>query len=116
MPMVEIDEQSLETDTAYRFQFLAEFIGFSDDDVAAIHAAVGHIAPLIPKLVDQTYERLLSFDATARHFVPRQHGYDGPLPDSIESLSINHAQIQLDRKSTRLNSSHTDISRMPSSA
>ena len=29
---------------------------------------------------------------------------------------INAMLIQIDRKSTRLNSSHTDISRMPSSA
>ena len=32
------------------------------------------------------------------------------------TLSIKQKIIALDRKSTRLNSSHTDISRMPSSA
>ena len=40
-------------------------------------------------------------------------------PDSLapflEKISQDHS-IPLDRKSTRLNSSHTDISRMPSSA
>ena len=30
--------------------------------------------------------------------------------------SLEHAETAIDRKSTRLNSSHTDISRMPSSA
>ena len=35
--------------------------------------------------------------------------------DSL-GLSIKAAQTDADRKSTRLNSSHTDISRMPSSA
>ena len=34
------------------------------------------------------------------------------LPEIIKSV----AQLMIDRKSTRLNSSHTDISRMPSSA
>ena len=36
--------------------------------------------------------------------------------DSHSGISKNHAYLLRDRKSTRLNSSHTDISRMPSSA
>ena len=40
-----------------------------------------------------------------------------PYADKIRSYSKpGESQIILDRKSTRLNSSHTDISRMPSSA
>jgi hypothetical protein len=89
-----IDEAQLENDLEYRFEYVAEFIGFDDDDAAAINAAAGHLAPLIPALVDATYAKLLSYDATARHFVPRQHGYDGPVPNSVESLSLDHAQIQ----------------------
>ena len=38
------------------------------------------------------------------------------LPDTITSLLTSTARAFPDRKSTRLNSSHTDISRMPSSA
>ena len=43
--------------------------------------------------------------------------YDDSRPDIQDEYSVYHAEkfIQ-DRKSTRLNSSHTDISRMPSSA
>ena len=41
-----------------------------------------------------------------------QRGFD---PNTIEPERLDTALI-LDRKSTRLNSSHTDISRMPSSA
>ena len=40
-------------------------------------------------------------------------GYE---PQLMESLYIGCVSHSLDRKSTRLNSSHTDISRMPSSA
>ena len=40
-----------------------------------------------------------------------REGADKPL-----SINIKRAIIRVDRKSTRLNSSHTDISRMPSSA
>lgn len=96
--MKQIDEARLESDLEYRYQYLAEFIGFTEDDVAAIHASAGHLAPLIPTLVEKTYENLLAFDATARHFVPRQHGYDGPVPESLESLTTSHAQIQFRRE------------------
>ena len=42
-------------------------------------------------------------------------------PDNLRRIKVSVPQItgneiSLDRKSTRLNSSHTDISRMPSSA
>jgi len=92
--MKHIDEAILEDDVNYRFQFVADFIGFDAEDVKAIHAAAGYLAPLIPSIVDQTYERLLAYDATARHFVPRQHGYEGPVPSSLESLRTDHPQIQ----------------------
>jgi len=92
--MKHVDEASLENDAHYRYKYVAEFTGFNDEDVKAIHGAAGHLAPLLPSIVDQTYEKLLAYDATARHFVPRQHGYDGPLPDLLESLSADHPQIQ----------------------
>ena len=38
------------------------------------------------------------------------------IPDFISYTFAVHNGHKLDRKSTRLNSSHTDISRMPSSA
>ena len=35
---------------------------------------------------------------------------------AVEEVRRLHGEVFVDRKSTRLNSSHTDISRMPSSA
>jgi len=92
--MKHIDEETLEKDVNYRYQYVAEFTGFDEQDVKAIHGAAGHLAPLIPSIVERTYERLLAYDATARHFIPRQHGYEGPLPESLESLGAGHPQIQ----------------------
>lgn len=43
MTLARIDEARLETDTPYRFGYVADFMGFGPDDVAAIHAA----APLL---------------------------------------------------------------------
>lgn len=92
--MKRIDEQRLEEDVAYRVGYVAEFMGFGEDDIAAIHGAAGHLAPLVPVLVDAVYDKLFSYDATKRHFVPRQSGYEGPVPDSLEELSQEHAMIQ----------------------
>jgi hypothetical protein len=92
--MKTVDEARLETDLEYRYDFLTEFIGFDSTDAAAIHASAGYIAPQIPRLVDQTYEKLLAYDATARHFLPRQHGYDGDTPESLAELSQNDPQIK----------------------
>ena len=92
--MNRIDEARLESDLAYRFGYLTEFIGFGADDIAAIHGAAAHLAPLVPALVDAVYDKLFSYDATKRHFVPRQFGYDGPAPEGLESLTQDHEQIQ----------------------
>ena len=40
------------------------------------------------------YDKLFGYTATKRHFVPRQAGYEGPVPDSAETLSMDHEQIQ----------------------
>lgn len=92
--MKRIDENRLESDLGYRFGYLTEFVGFGADDIAAIHGAAQHLAPLVPGLVDAVYDKLFSYDATKRHFVPRQSGYDGPLPEGIDSLEQTHEMIQ----------------------
>jgi hypothetical protein len=88
-----IDEPRLESDLGYRFNYLARFIGFGPDDVAAVHSAAPLLAPLVPGLVDAVYEKLNAYDATWRHFVPRQHGYDGPAPATLDTLTMDHPQI-----------------------
>lgn len=92
--MQTIDEQRLETDPQYRYEYLADFIGFGPDDVKLIQASAPHLGPRIPQLVDNTYQKLLGYDATARHFVPRQHGYEGNTPSTLDALTADHPQIQ----------------------
>jgi hypothetical protein len=88
-----IDEPRLETDLGYRFNYLAEFMEFSDDDIAAIHAAAPVLAPRVPGLVDAVYVKLFKYDATKRHFIPPQHGYNGDLAEDVESLSLDDEVI-----------------------
>ena len=92
--MKHIDEQRLEEDVAYRVGYVSEFMGFGADDVAAIQGAAGHLAPLVPVLVDAVYDKLFNYDSTKRHFVPRQSGYAGPVPVSLEELTQDHEMIQ----------------------
>lgn len=92
--MQHIDEPRLETDLGYRFDYLAKFIGFNADDVTAIHASAPLLAPIVAALVDAVYEKLSSFDATWRHFVPQQANYQGDLPADLSALTMDHPQIQ----------------------
>ena len=92
--MKHIDEERLEEDVAYRAGYVSEFMGFQQEDIAAIHAAAGHLAPVVPALVDAVYDKLFSYDATKRHFVPRQSGYEGAVPVDIDNLKQEHEMIQ----------------------
>jgi hypothetical protein len=92
--MQRIDEARLENDLAYRFHYLAEFVGFGPADVKTIHAAAVAIAPLVPTLVDAVYTKLHTYDATWRHFLPRQSGYEGPVPKSLEEVTPDHEMIK----------------------
>lgn len=89
-----IDESQLESNLSYRFQYLAEFIGFDSNDAATVQASGPFLGPLIPQIVDTTYDKLLRYDATTRHFVPRQSGFQGAIPGSLEGVTSNHPQIQ----------------------
>ena len=92
--MKQIDENRLEADLGYRFQYLAEFMGFGVEDVATIHAAAPALAPIVPTLVDAVYAKLYSYDATWRHFLPRQSGYEGAVPKTLEEVTPDHEMIR----------------------
>ena len=91
--MQKIDEARLESDLSYRFGYLAEFMQFDSEDIAAIHGAASLLAPVVPALVDAVYDKLFTYDATWRHFVPRQHGYEGELADDVEALTMDDQVI-----------------------
>lgn len=92
--MKTIDEPRLESDLGYRFAYLAEFVGFGEADILAIHGAAPVLGPIVPALVDAVYAKLQGYDATWRHFVPRQSGYEGAVPDSVETLAMDDEQIR----------------------
>src|SRR5262245_22322272 len=67
---------------------------FTPEDVAAVHAAAGALAPLVTGLGDAVYAKLYTYTATWRHFVPRQFGYEGDVPVDIAHLTPDHPQIK----------------------
>ena len=89
-PVRRIDEARLENDLGC----VAEFMGFGPEDVAAIHGAAPHLAPLVPALVDAVYDKLFGCDAAKRRFVPQQSGYEGETPADLDALTRDHEQIQ----------------------
>src|ERR1700748_1704054 len=92
--MKKIDEAKLESDLGYRFQYLSEFMGFGEDDINTILGAKALLAPLVPALVDAVYDKLVTYDATWRHFVPKQSGYQGPTATSVADLAMDHSTIK----------------------
>jgi hypothetical protein len=92
--MRRIDEPRLEFDLEYRFQYLTDFMNFTDDDITVIQQTASWLGGLVPNLVDAVYEKLFSYDATKRHFVPRQSGYEGKLPTNMEEVTHTHEMIQ----------------------
>ncbi len=92
--MTHIDEDRLESDLGYRFNYVSKFMGFGADDIAAIHASAAVLAPVVPALVNAVYDQLQKYDATWRHFVPRQFGYEGAVPKSVEELTQDHEMIR----------------------
>ena len=92
--MIQVNEQRLESDLGYRFRYLSEFVGFGAEDIAAIHAAASALAPVVPALVNAVYEQLCRYDATWRHFLPRQTGYEGVVPKTLEEVAQDHEMIR----------------------
>lgn len=90
--MEKLDEQRLELDLAYRYEFLKNFVGFDDEDVAAIRKVLAELAAQVPEIIQEQYRKLLAYDATARHFVEPQRGCTAPLPESLADLSAEHGQ------------------------
>ena len=93
-----IDEPRLESDLGYRFEYLTDFMEFSSEDIETIHGAAEALAPLVPSLVDAVYDKLFQYDATKRHFVSRQSGYEGEVPENLNELLLDHEQIKFPKE------------------
>ena len=81
---------------------------------AALPGVSGWVLMLISFLLACTVTSLLNYTIEKLAYKPLRHA--PRLAPLITAIGVSILLQTLDRKSTRLNSSHTDISRMPSSA
>jgi hypothetical protein len=54
-----------------RIAYLSSFLSLTPSDTEALLAAKPLVAPLIPTILDAVYTKLLSYDITAKAFVPK---------------------------------------------
>jgi hypothetical protein len=88
-----IDEARLESDTVYRFEFMAEFGGVTADDLQAIQDSATVLGPVVGQLVDAVYEKLFGYDCTKRHFVKAAAAYTGKPESAIDDFTLQNEYI-----------------------
>ena len=78
-----------------RLSYTTSFLSFTVADGVAINASKPLLIPLIPKILDLVYTKLLTYDITAAAFVPRQgtSHETGPAPSKAQDLDLNHSHI-----------------------
>ena len=89
-----IDRTKLYTDLQYRFNYVAQFVEFGEEDIKAIKNSAPIIAPLVDTVVELVYEKLFSFDITKQVFLARNEGFTGNVDSTLESLNTNSEQIK----------------------
>ncbi|KAI9280455.1 Protoglobin-domain-containing protein [Sporodiniella umbellata] len=92
--MQHIDSDRLYKDSSYRNEFVISFMDFGSEDIEAIKAVAEKVRPLVPVVVDAVYKKLFEYDVTKMHFVPKNEGFSGDAPTSLEELTLDHPQIK----------------------
>ena len=85
-----------------RVEYAQAFLDFGPTDIAYLHAAAPIVKPLIPTVVDMVYVKLLSFDITAKAFVPKQTGFSGELSADRKVTDLNAGDEQIKFRKTFL--------------
>ena len=79
-----------------RLNYTTAFLHFTADDGATIQASGPLIAPLIQIVLDAIYSNLLSFDITAKPFMPKTQADEASTkaPSTPQELNLQHAHIK----------------------
>ncbi|KAF9997058.1 hypothetical protein BGZ80_003670 [Entomortierella chlamydospora] len=94
--MEHIERSQLYVDPVYRFQYVAKFMDFGEDDIQAIKGAAELIKPLVPSVVNAVYVKLHSFDITWETMARRHEGFtpSGKVIEKASQLSEDAEQIK----------------------
>ncbi|CAF3202021.1 unnamed protein product [Rotaria socialis] len=84
------EKLSLDNDLRYRYEYLAEFLNFTNDNIKILNQLSIYIQPMIPVIVDEVYRKLFSFDITKQYFFPdASHSCFGNLFSSTKHSSVS---------------------------
>ncbi|KAI9001358.1 Protoglobin-domain-containing protein [Trametes punicea] len=89
----EVDPLLIKTSLEDRIAYLTDFLNFTSRDAEIISKIAPHVHEVIPAMVDGMYAKLFEFDITKKVFMTRNQGFDGPLPHTLEELTLDSAQI-----------------------
>ncbi|RDX53668.1 hypothetical protein OH76DRAFT_1453488 [Lentinus brumalis] len=89
----EVDPLLIKTSLEDRIAYLTDFLNFTSRDAEVISKIAPSVHDVIPTLVDGMYAKLFEFDITKKVFMTRNQGFDGPLPQTLEELKLDSAQI-----------------------
>ncbi|KAJ2889933.1 hypothetical protein IWW38_004412 [Coemansia aciculifera] len=79
-----IERDRLFTDIQYRFDYVSQFIGFTETDQEYIRKSAPVVGGLVPTIVDAVYDKLANYDVTWGHFSQDQDG----MPQDRESPAM----------------------------
>ncbi|KAI0772026.1 Protoglobin-domain-containing protein [Trametes elegans] len=89
----EVDPLLIKTSLEDRIAYLTDFLNFGSRDADLINKIAPAVNEVIPTMVDGMYAKLFEFDITKKVFMSRNQGFDGPLPKTLEELTLDSAQI-----------------------
>ncbi|UJR22161.1 hypothetical protein I4U23_025225 [Adineta vaga] len=88
-----IDNDQLNSNLRYRFEYLSKFLNFTLSDIALLNKFALLLVPRIPVVADTVYRKLLSFDITKQFFLVRNDGFDGHVVKKDTKLTLDCAQM-----------------------
>ncbi|KAI9307017.1 Protoglobin-domain-containing protein [Cunninghamella echinulata] len=89
-----INVDKLYSDGKYRFDYVAKFVDFGEEDIKVIQQVADQLRPLAPSVVNAVYEKLFTFDVTKTFFLSKNEGFEGEVPPTLEELTLDHPQIK----------------------
>jgi hypothetical protein len=88
-----IDNNLVNTNLRYRFNYLSKFLNFTPNDIAMLNAFAPILSPRIPVIADTVYRKLFSFDITKHYFLIGNQGFDKFSCDDENNLTLESAQM-----------------------
>lgn len=93
-----VDETRLETDVSYRFNFLVDVTGLTEQDHELLREHHKTLEPHLSDIIASIYRKMFQYQSMKRHFLPRHTGFEGNVPAAINELKFDHAQTEFRKK------------------